>query len=126
MLLARHMTVAFIPSLFTIGTSGRAPGCCGGVLRWAAAPWWCGGVRRRVGGPGGVRKLSRHMPQTRFFTFVLRSSVMKAVFFSVLLILECDPHVHEHCHPEPHGSACRDRFGSSSVFNVAECSISFP
>ena len=36
------------------------------------------------------------------------------------------PHAHEHCHHEPHASACRDRFGSSSVFNVAECSVSLP
>ena len=36
------------PSSFTIDTSGRALGCCGGVLR------------RRVGGPRGVHKLSRH------------------------------------------------------------------
>ena len=69
---ARHMTIAFFIflSLFTIDTSGRAPGCCGGVLRQ---------VLRRVGGPRGVHKLSRHTPQTRFFTFVQRSSVMKAV-----------------------------------------------
>ena len=36
--LARHMTFASIPSLlFTIGTSGRARGCCAGVLRRRAA-----------------------------------------------------------------------------------------
>ena len=71
--LARHMTVALFPSLFTIDTSGRAPACCGGVLE----------VR-------GVHKLSRHTPQTRFFTFVLAFFSHEGCFFSILLFPECD------------------------------------
>ena len=59
--LARHRTVALFLRYFRVNTPGRAPGCCAGLLRWAAALGCCGVVlRRRAGGPRGVHKLSRH------------------------------------------------------------------
>ena len=59
------------------------------VVRRAAAPLCCGVVlRRRAGGPRGVRRLSRHTPQTRCFTFVWHHSVMRAVV-SLLFTRSC-------------------------------------
>ena len=57
---------------FTIDTSGRARGCCAGVLRRRAG---CGGVlEARVGCTS-----SQDTPQTRCFTFVWHHSVMRDV-----------------------------------------------
>ena len=56
---------------FTIDTSGRARGCCAGVLR------------RRAGGPRGVHKLSRHATNS-LLHFCLASFCHEGRYFSPL------------------------------------------
>ena len=80
------MTVVLFSSLFSVNTSGRALGCCAGLL--------C----RRAGGLRGMYMLSRHMPQSRCFTCVWRFFVMR-LFFSPLhdrLVLYLARHVSVH------------------------------
>ena len=111
--------------------TGRAPGCCAGLLRRRAAASCCGVVlRRRAGGPRGVHKLSRHATNS-LLHISLVSFCHEGRYFSPL---------HEglalcfvrHVLGAPLNAASRlyrlignSTFGGSMFF-VAVCSMCFP